>query len=201
MKKYYLFLFIGVVLFIKCDYNYLENSKRYSLRDRGPAGGWIFYINPNFKADGWRYLEAAPEDQTSRTWGTVGLPVPGADGTAIGTGKQNTLDIIAGDPWTNKAAEECFNYKGGGYSDWFLPSKDELWMMCWNLQGIKYDGGTIQNPNFPVGGVGGFSPAVYWSSSETVPDGAWHQAFTTGQQWGPSSNKNSSQPLRAVRAF
>ena len=26
--------------------------------DVGPAGGFIFYVNPNYAADGWRYLEA-----------------------------------------------------------------------------------------------------------------------------------------------
>ena len=37
----------------------------YALGDTGPAGGFIFYENPNYAADGWRYLEAAPFDQSA----------------------------------------------------------------------------------------------------------------------------------------
>jgi len=42
----------------------------YALGDIGPAGGFIFYENPNYLADGWRYLEAAPFDQSA---GHVGV--------------------------------------------------------------------------------------------------------------------------------
>ena len=42
----------------------------YAIGDTGPAGGFIFYENPNYKVDGWRYLEAAPIDQSAGAkWG------------------------------------------------------------------------------------------------------------------------------------
>ena len=86
----------------------------YALRDIGPAGGYIFYDKGSYlKADfsiikaatpppvpitppydAWRYLEAAPSDQsTSAEWGCYGYSIYGADGTAVGKGEQNTLDI------------------------------------------------------------------------------------------------------------
>ncbi len=37
-------------------------ERKYNIGDKGPAGGIIFYVNPNYKADGWKYLEAAPTD-------------------------------------------------------------------------------------------------------------------------------------------
>src|SRR5690554_5787135 len=43
----------------------------YALRDTGPAGGLIFYLNPNHPTDGWRYLEAAPGDQNDGDEGIV----------------------------------------------------------------------------------------------------------------------------------
>ena len=71
-------------------------TRGYASATSGPAGGFIFYENPNYAADGWRYLEAAPFDQSARR--EVGLlphAIAGARGTAIGTGRQNTLDMLA----------------------------------------------------------------------------------------------------------
>ena len=39
-----------------------SSSFIYAIGDIGPAGGYIFYINPDYDQDGWRYLEAAPGD-------------------------------------------------------------------------------------------------------------------------------------------
>lgn len=147
----------------------------------------IFYDKGSY-SDGWRYLEAAPVDQTWRAWGTYNHTVPGADGTAIGTGKQNTLDIIAGDTLENKAADECSNYSivNGGvtYDDWFLPSKDELNLMYINLR---------------EQGIGGFADGLYWSSSEYDAGNAWLQNFLNGNQ--SYYGKHVTTGVRAVRAF
>ncbi|MCJ7813821.1 MAG: DUF1566 domain-containing protein, partial [Candidatus Atribacteria bacterium] len=112
----------------------------------------------------------------------------GADGIEIGTGQQNTLDIIGGDVLPDKAADECANYSvmNGGvtYDDWFLPSKNELNQMYMNLK---------------ANGVGGFDIHDYWSSSETDAWYAWSQGFYYGSQ-----NYNSKflpYRVRAVRAF
>ena len=43
----------------------------YALGDIGPAGGYIFYENPNYAADGWRYLEAAPSIRARAPSGDV----------------------------------------------------------------------------------------------------------------------------------
>ena len=156
------------------------------LRGTGPAGGLIFY-DKGIVSEGWRYLEAAPNDQTSRAWGTYGHSVSGADGIEIGTGQQNTLDTIAGDTLANKAADECANYSivNGGvtYNDWFLPSKDELSQMYENLKSE---------------GVGGFT-TWYWSSSEVGSGSAWCRDFDIGSQSGGA--KDNTGRVRAVRAF
>ncbi|MBI4473882.1 MAG: glycoside hydrolase family 127 protein, partial [Acidobacteria bacterium] len=50
--------------------------------DTGPAGGYIFYKNGNPSSDGWRYLEAAPFDQSAGAkWGCFRRMIPGARGT------------------------------------------------------------------------------------------------------------------------
>jgi hypothetical protein len=68
----------------------------YNLRDTGPAGGLIFYINPNAATDGWKYLEAAPADADStlrwlsvNEWLNGSTAAEGETQTGIGTGAYN----------------------------------------------------------------------------------------------------------------
>jgi hypothetical protein len=102
----------------------------------------------------------------------------------VGTGEQNTIDIEVGCTTPSTAADLCANLSLGGYSDWFLPSKDEL-----NLMYIK----------LKFSGVGGFADGTYWSSSESSVNGAGGQYFVNGSQ--ANYTKNSSLRVRAVRAF
>src|SRR5262249_8327806 len=45
-------------------------TRDYAPGDVGPAGGFVFYVNANYARDGWRYLEAAPFDQSAGAkWG------------------------------------------------------------------------------------------------------------------------------------
>ena len=83
----------------------------------------------------------------------MGIAISGADGTAIGTGAQNTIDIEADVLITGTAADICANLTLGGYNDWFLPSKDELNEMYLNLGQQCLEG------------FGGFVN-YYWSSTE-----------------------------------
>ena len=173
-------------------------STTYAIGDTGPAGGLIFYID-EADAFSWTYLEVAPAstEWTSNVWGGFGTTVTGADGTAIGTGAQNTIDIVTQfggqEPYASKtdyAAKLCSDLESGGYDDWFLPSKDELDAIWDNL----VDDGTGANS-----GVGGFAGVSYWSSSEINRYDAWYQAFNRGGQG--SGNKSHDRRVRAVRAF
>ena len=55
-------------------------------------GGVVFWVNPNDSAKG--LVCAISESVSLMNWGCIGANIPGANGTAIGTGEQNTLDII-----------------------------------------------------------------------------------------------------------
>lgn len=162
----------------------------YHLRDTGPAGGLVFYDKGSYSGSpSWRYLEAAAIDQTSCIWGTRGTMIAGADSTAVGTGAQNTVDIVNGDPLSNTAADLCDSLNLGGYSDWFLPSQDELDSMYTNL--------CLFN-------MGGFNLGTtwrdyYWSSTECYSDGSYVQRFSDGDQ--TYGDKNGTFLVRAVRAF
>jgi hypothetical protein len=71
-------------------------------------------------------LIAAPFDQGVAKWGCNNGAISGASGTAIGTGNQNTIDIMNGCSDPIIAARICGNLVLNGYSDWYLPSMYEL---------------------------------------------------------------------------
>ena len=147
-------------------------------------GGIIFYLDGNGGG-----LVAAPSDQGTAKWGCAGVEISGANGTAVGTGTQNTIDILEGCSEFGIAAELCNSLLLNGYSDWFLPSKDELNEMYLNIgQGAS------------TGNIGNFSDNDYWSSSEFSNSLSWGQYFDSGIQ-----NENVKYSpygmVRAIRTF
>ncbi len=173
-------------------------EKTYLIRELGPAGGYIFYVD-ELDEYPWTYLEAAPKSSEwiLKKWGAYGTLVGGTD-TAIGTGMANTVAIVN---WldtniddthedvtnkTDRAAYLCYELALGDYNDWFLPSKEELELMYANLK------------SFDVGGfVGGAN--YYWSSSEYDSNSAWFHNFSTNYQSHPA--KLIGYSVRAIRAF
>ncbi len=168
----------------------VKSEGPYLVGDRGPTGGWIIH-DKGYDSDGWRYLEAAPEDQTTgwtmgdwAPWGCNGKSIPGARKTAIGTGMQNTKAILQECNEPLIASRRCADYRGGGKDDWFLPSLDELKAIYLHLY---------------KQGLAGLGLAGYWSSSETTKGYAWFYNFTTGDR--SYSNKWPKNRVRCIRAF
>jgi len=147
-------------------------------------GGIVFYIDET----GQHGLVAALEDIGQFEWGCHGTSISGADGQAIGTGYQNTLDIVSGCSETPIAASEALAHGPEGYSDWYLPSKDELVEMY----------NTIGNGG-PEGNIGGFSNTSYWSSSESNSTGAWFVYFS--YDLTNAGSKTGTRKVRVIRAF
>ncbi len=158
-------------------------------------GGVIFYLD----GTGGGLVASISElsiFSTGASWGCIPTNIIGADGTGIGTGAQNTLDILAGCAEADCAARLCANSTAQGYTDWFLPSKGELNEMYLNK--VAIDSTAIAN-----GGIGfdtsGCGNCNYWSSSESVEFFAWSQIFLNGNQ--ASTNKAIYYRVRAVRSF
>jgi hypothetical protein len=150
-------------------------------------GGKVAYIlklgDPGYVAGQTRGIIAAKDDlSTGAGWGCFGITITGADGTSIGTGNQNTTDIMAGCSTAGIAAKLCNDLVFDGYSDWYLPSKDEL-----NKLYISQSA------------IGGFSLFNYWSSTEISNNEAGLQNFSSGIQ--PVGFKDGINYVRAVRAF
>ncbi len=154
-------------------------------------GGVIGYIfqpgDPGYISGQIHGIIAATSDQNSIYWGCDGTLITGADNTAIGSGYQNTLDILSGCAVSGIAAESCFNAQINGYSNWFLPSKEELNKLYLNKSLI-----------------GGFSQNFidyYWSSSEWNSTAAWVQYFSNGGQAAIQKSLSNIAHVRAIRYF
>lgn len=162
----------------------------FVIGDVGPAGGFIFYENPDYVRDGWRYLEASPFDQSAGApWGCFRRAIPGARGTAVGTGRQNTADILASCTEPSSAATLCANLSVNGVRGWFLPSRDELAMMYQSLRsagvGRFVDGSAPDNVS-------------YWASTQATADMAHHIDFAdAGRQH--YDDKDFPRRVRAIR--
>jgi hypothetical protein len=172
----------------------LKPEEFFRVGDTGPAGGIIFFAKGKY-TDGWQYLEAAPPETEFRAVWAVKMEdntvVPALLGTrgGVGTGFGNT-ELCVKDASMFKiengpAALACRKLDFGGYTDWFLPSKDELMFMYMNLASR---------------GLGGFRGEAYWSSTESSYDDAYFQSFREGRQF---YNGYKMMPLyvRAIRAF
>jgi hypothetical protein len=147
-------------------------------------GGIVFYVDET----GQHGLVAATEDLVGFEWGCYGSSINGADDSAIGTGLQNTLDIVSGCSETPIAASEALALSINGYTDWYLPSKDELIEM-YNIIGYGGDNGN----------VGNFQNSWYWSSSEYLNYFAWGVSF--GDGYAAGGNKDGTYRVRVIRAF
>ncbi len=175
-----------MVLYVKWT-----DTAPYALRDTGPAGGLIFYDKGSY-TDGWRYLEAAPvsTEWTDKQWGAYGTLIGGTS-NSMGYGKANTAIIVT---WLNnngesdRVAQVCDNLSYGGYSDWFLPSTDELNQIRLNLY---------------FSGVGGFpANSYYWGSYEiTTTHSLGMQMRDPSTTITAPKNNSTVCRVRAVRAF
>jgi len=152
------------------------------LGDNGPAGGIIFYDKGSY-TNGWQYLEAAPSDQSGGAQWCGSYATTGARATGLGDGISNTA-IIVSKQSGSYAANICSSLVLGGFSDWFLPSYEELEKMYVNLK---------------AKGLGSFALAGYFSSSETTSGNAWGKYFDDNT-WG-ALDKRGSFAVRAARAF
>jgi len=161
----------------------------YSVRDIGPAGGYIIYDKGSY-SDGWRYLEAASEDlDTTVSWGYWSIDIPGANGAQKGDGKLNTEEIMIYNGTLGYAAADANAYstiyEGQYFDDWYLPAEDTLSLLYTELAGY---------------GMGNFENIFYWSSTEaSMNNDAVYIDLNSGQtNW---ISKNSVMSVRPVRQF
>jgi hypothetical protein len=127
-------------------------------------------------------IVTSSNQSTGAQWGCSGTSIAGTS-TTLGTGLANTTAIVNGCGTTTIAARLCNNLVSGGYSDWYLPSRDELTRLYNNRISI-----------------GGFNNASYWSSSQAGSTTAWSINFSNGTS-SSTSTKSTLMNVRAIRKF
>ena len=164
-------------------------------------GGLVFYVDET----GQHGLVTAMEDATEGSteylgimgyeWGCYGTEVDGADVITIGTGYQNTMDIINQACVTElggiTAAQACIDFESNGFDDWYLPSRDEL-MELFTI----YGGPSWYDDEANIG-------TSYLSSSENSYN--WCN-LVYRSSWDPPSYNSGNfkyeiRPVRPIRSF
>jgi hypothetical protein len=158
--------------------------------------------------------------QSSLKFKNAGTATAGAD--SVIDGPTNTTDMVAdGNSTVYPAAHFCNDLVTGGYSDWYMPAKNELEVCYFNLKpttaandtssGINANAVPARASNYTSGnpaqttaaafitssGAEAFASANYWNSTEKSAFEGWLQFFPNGLQ--NSNAKYVSYRVRAVR--
>ena len=150
-------------------------------------GGIVAYVlqpgDSGYESNQRHGLIVSLSDLGSAQWGCNGTFVIGTD-FGLGLGQQNT-NAITSYPCGqgNTAANLCSNYSFQGFSDWFLPSFDELMLIYINLNNIV-----------------SFSYDSYWTSTQESNGWSKSIGFDNNGSNGHST-KDAILKVRAVRSF
>ena len=149
-------------------------------------GGIVAYIfqsgDPGYVAGQTHGLIMSTANLGLCDWGCLNT-VTGATATLLGTGNANTTTIIGVCTTAGIAAKLCDVYSASGYTDWYLPSINEL-RLLYSYHQV----------------YGGFTAAPYWSSSEESGYNAYDLNFTNGS-WQGHAKVDIQRNVRAVRTF
>jgi hypothetical protein len=164
------------------------------------------------------YLVIGPvssAENSSRQWKTTNTSTAGTSSVIDGLTNSANMNNA-----THPAAQFCEGLTIGGFSDWYMPARNELEVCYYNLKptttsnninsgtntnavpsrGSNYTSGTPAQTSandFKTGNAEAFAAGNYWSSTESSATTAWRQTFNNGYQ--ASSNKDSNIRVRAVR--
>lgn len=155
--------------------------------------------------------------QSSLQWKTTNTATTGTTSSIDGPANSTAMNNAS-----HPAAQFCEGLSIGGFTDWYMPAKNELEVCYYNLKpgttnnttssGINpnavparasnYSAGTPAQTaavNFKTTGTEDFDLTVYWASTQapTVTN-AWRQTFDYGYQ-GANADKDNVVRVRAVR--
>jgi hypothetical protein len=180
----------------------LVSQTAYKIGDIGPSKGIVFYDKGEYSF-GWRYMEIATKDLKDSEWGCSNSSIITAKNTELGSGYYNTAQIVnyhdnLVNYYSNPAicnsanngtvlAKDAVKQTQNFYTDWFLPSSDELELIYKNLY---------------LKSLGGLTNSTYWSSTEIDANTVSTIDFKTGEKMAtPKIPAKNSIKARAIRYF
>ena len=157
----------------------------------------------------------ASAQNTSVQWKTSNTSTAGTSSVIDGPSNSSAMNNA-----THPAAQFCEAVTAGGYTDWYMPAKNELEVCYFNLRpttssnntssgintnavpsrGSNYTSGTPAQTSataFQTSGSEAFINNTYWSSTEYSSTPAWAQYFDNGYQY--YTTKTNLRRVRAVR--
>ena len=160
----------------------------------------------------------ASAESTSKQWKIVNTATSGTSSVIDGPANSTFMNSS-----TFPAAFFCEGLTIGGYSDWYMPAKNELEVCYYNLKPTTASNNTSsgtntnavpqRNSNYTSGnpaqtsaaafqspsGAERFASDFYWSSTRFDSYTAWAQQFINGNQYGYGFSVGSSNKVRAIR--
>jgi len=158
-------------------------------------------------------------ENSSKQWKTSTGATAGTSSVIDGPTNSSNMNNAS-----HPAAEFCEGLTIGGFSDWYMPAKNELEVCYFNLKptttnnttssstntnavpsrGSNYTAGTPAQTaatDFQTGNTEAFAALFYWSSTEFSASVAFVQNFDDGIQSTKGTNgaKSLSRSVRAVR--
>lgn len=134
--------YVRTVIMLNDNYLYGEQKEFKTAGYSGNAGGFVAFDKGEV-SEGWRFLEIYPvtlnydiNQTTGSSWGTFDHYISGTS-HLFGSGINNTENIVSQDPAENCAAKLCRNATIHSYSDWFLPSNEELLLIAKSLKSAE----------------------------------------------------------------
>ncbi len=140
-------------------------------------GGIVIYLDGN----GGGIVAAQTDQSIGAPWGCEGQNIGGTT-LVIGGGLNSTEAIYASCTDLGIAAKICYDLDYNGYTDWYLPTRDELLLM------YQYRAQ-----------IGGFATGTYWTSSQASNTTGWLVLFTDGT--ASTYFKDNNYRVRAIRNF
>lgn len=164
------------------------------------------------------YLIVAPKatgESSSKLWKTSATSTTGTSSVIAGPTNSANMNNSS-----HPAAQFCEELTIGGFTDWYMPAKNELEVCYYNLKPTTTSNDTSSGTNttavpsrgsnytasvppqtsataFKSGGAQAFAAVSYWSSTQNSASDAWRQGFGDGDQG--TTSKGNSYYVRAVR--
>jgi hypothetical protein len=165
------------------------------------GGGVIFHLWKNAQGIEHGLIVSKANQSNAHNW-TNALGLIGVSAQSTFDGNSNSLAIVNQSGHTQSAAKLCLDLIDAGYSDWYLPSMEELSLLWHNRFTVNKTLGSLQNAQTISGST---TTPRFWSSTEYATSDAFSVGFLNGYatygDGAAPSGKGTLAIVRAIRSF